>query len=593
MTPRVAVIAVGALALIAGCADGPTQVATEALIPSMARPDFHLIPANDPQYEFVVLCKSGPPGTYSFSATATHPVLLDVSTSTYNLTSGTYSITVTPGSVIDGTTIPGSCFTHTNPTNPNNPHNHNALAGGTIDATVTIVETGIPSGVAFDKAVVNQKTGFVNTPGSIVTTTSTVNTASGHIGGDNGSPATLYGASIIFYNVNVPVTQPLTVSKTAAGTYDTKTTWGLTKTVSPASHTGVSGQVAGTSTWTVTATPTVVGSNYKVTGNITVNNPNAFAVTVNVVDALDDATVGAVSCPGSGNATGTVPAGGSLVCAYTASPSTGNATLNTATVTVTSPSGVSGGTATAPVAFVVKKQYGDQTVLLADPRFNYLKIISSATTVTFPETFSCKKTSKYGSHGSMSTSTFGTYGGGYHDDDDDDDNYYGTRTEDNYAKLLGFQTFEYAYAKVTITCTKPQNWVKESATGKGYDWDNTKYAPSNWFEYSPWYSTNYYRGIKSDIDLIAGKYYDAGKITGVRGSTTSITITLKSGFRFENSSGNVKIHPMSCTTNQYYVSPGNFSVKKTASQALTSFTVTGLSNTDCYGIHVDVERLDN
>lgn len=589
MTPRVAVITVGALALIAGCADGPTQVTPEALIPSMARPDLHRIPANDPEYEFVVLCKSGPPGTYTFSATATHPVLLDVVTSTYSLTSGTYSITVTPGSLVDGTTIPGACFSHPNQNNPNNPHNHNALAGGKIDATVTIVETGIPSGVAFDKVVVTQKTGYVNTPGSLVTTTSMVNSAAGHIGGDGAAPATLFGASMIFYNI--PATQPLTVSKTAAGTYDTKTKWDLTKTVSPASHTGVSGQVAGTSTWTVTATPVVTGLNHQVTGNITVNNPNAFDVSVNVADALDDGTPGTVTCPGTGNATGTVPAGGSLACAYTASPTAGTATLNTATVTVTSPAGVSGGTATAPVAFVVKKQYGDQTVLLADPRFSYIKIISAATTVTFPETFSCKRTSKYGSHSSVSsTSTFGTYGGGHHDDDDDD--YSGTRTEDNTAKLIGFHTFEYATAKVTITCTKAQNWVKESATGDGYDWSNTKKAPNNWFEYSPWNSSHNQRGIKSDIDLIAGKYYDAGKISGSRGSTTSITITLKSGFRFENVSDNVKIHPMSCTSNQNYVPPGQFSVKKTATQASTSYTVTGLPNTDCYGIHVDVERLD-
>jgi adenylate cyclase len=56
----------------------------------------------------------------------------------------------------------------------------------------------------------------------------------------------------------------------------------------------------------------------------------------------------------------------------------------------------------------------------------------------------------------------------------------------------------------------------------------------------------------------------------------------------------VKIHPMSsCSSYQWYVSPGNFSVKKTASQSSTSFTVTGLPNTDCYGIHVDVERLDD
>ena len=75
-----------------------------------------------------------------------------------------------------------------------------------------------------------------------------------------------------------------------------------------------------------------------------------------------------------------------------------------------------------------------------------------------------------------------------------------------------------------------------------------------------------------------------------RNGTTSITITLHAGFRFADASNNVKINPMSCTTGQNYKQPGQFSVKRTASASGNTITVTGLTNTACYGIHVDVER---
>ncbi len=143
----------------------------------------------------------------------------------------------------------------------------------------------------------------------------------------------------------------------------------------------------------------------------------------------------------------------------------------------------------------------------------------------------------------------------------------------------------------SITCQV--QWKGETATGAGFAWSATQGAPSNWFMYTPWSTQSGHTGISTatGANLIAGQYYTAGKITGTSTSTAnSITITLNSGFRFAGVASNVKIHPMSCTTNQPYVEPGQFSVHRTAQVSANSITVTGLSKTACYGIHVDVER---
>jgi hypothetical protein len=141
-----------------------------------------------------------------------------------------------------------------------------------------------------------------------------------------------------------------------------------------------------------------------------------------------------------------------------------------------------------------------------------------------------------------------------------------------------------------------QQFQGETATGAGFGWAWTNRAPSNWFMYTPWSSTKINGITKAGIspngvDLIAGQHYVAGRLTGVRSSTsTTITITLNSGFQFAGASNNVRINPMSCTSNQDYVQPGKFTVATTAPVSNNSITVTGLPNTACYGIHVDVDR---
>jgi hypothetical protein len=193
--------------------------------------------------------------------------------------------------------------------------------------------------------------------------------------------------------VTVNCTLPaLSAKKDAAGTFDRKIEWTLDKSVDDDSHTGQAGQVAGSSNWTVNATKKVTDSNYTVTGKITITNPAAnVSQSFDVSDELSDGTGATVDCDagtGGNQTTGTIPAGGSVTCSYTASPGDGSATLNTATVKA---AGNSDQTATAGVSFTPKVT-GDQDVTLADPRFNYSKLISASTTKVFPETFRCPTT---------------------------------------------------------------------------------------------------------------------------------------------------------------------------------------------------------
>lgn len=332
---------------------------------------------------------------------------------------------------------------------------------------------------------------------------------------------------------------PLTATKSAAASYDNTITWTLAKSVDPSSHSGYFGQLAGSSTWTVTADRTDVEGNFAVTGQIVVTNPSAIDVPFSVTDALDDTTGATVTCPAT-----TVPAGGSVTCTYTAAPGGRTATLNTATVTGTGNAAVE---ATAPVSFV-RNDIGDSSVTLADPRFASSQVISADTTVTFDEDFFCS--------GDLADYPQGSWSG----------------TFVNVATLDGDHTDLEASATVSIDCTG----YDETATGAGTQWPGTK----NWFMYTA-YSPD-------PVDLIAGQHYDAGDITMVRdGAQTHITITLHDGFVMAPVENNVKIIDMAKAPKKY-VQPGAFPHKFT--EEGPTFTVT-VPTASFYGIHLDVVRL--
>ena len=236
-----------------------------------------------------------------------------------------------------------------------------------------------------------------------------------------------------YFEVNytlIPVcSPPLTVEKTAAGTYDRTVDWELTKSVSPSSHMGAPGDEF-SSDWTVTATKSEISANYAVTGTISVTNPNSFAVPFTLADVLDDGTVAVITCPGTSDDTGTVAAGGSVTCAYSAAPADGSATRNTATATFDVGAGETTASANADVTFT-ENLIGDDRVTLSDPRVDFSEVISATTVRVFPETFTCPA--------DPSLYTDGIF----------------TETYTNTALHNGENTDLEASAKVTITCELP------------------------------------------------------------------------------------------------------------------------------------------
>jgi len=237
------------------------------------------------------------------------------------------------------------------------------------------------------------------------------------------------------------VAEPLTAEKTAVGTYDREVTWELEKSVDPDAHSGAPGDEFD-SDWTVLATKTEVLGNFLVEGTITIHNPNNFPVPVTVADELDDGTVAGVVCTGTGDETGTVPANGSLVCSYTASPADAEAEENEAVITSGDPA-VQGATATAAIHWI-ENLIGDAETLLEDERFEYSEEISETTEESFPETFICPI--------DLSLYVDGIY----------------QFTEDNEATLTGDNTDLSADASVDVTCSVPALEVEKTAEGS-YD----------------------------------------------------------------------------------------------------------------------------
>jgi hypothetical protein len=345
-------------------------------------------------------------------------------------------------------------------------------------------------------------------------------------------------------DVNVDCTlAALTATKTAKGTYDRTIKWDLSKTVTPQST--FSGK-AGDSfnyTWNVGATKSVVENNYRVTGNITINNPATIDQKFSVTDVLDGTTTATVTCPSD-----TVLAGKSVVCSYTAA--VGGAQENKATVTAPGNGEV---VATATVGSYTAKVIGDEQVTLADQLLGYSKLISGNTSETFPGTFACPTDpTKY-------------------------TNYTFTKSITNVATLTGPNTNLSKDATVKFTCTYP--WRSETATGAGIRYPGT----SNWFMYTPYQTTK--------VDLIAGQHYDAGDIYMTRsGGNTYIKVTLASGFRFANVTQNLKVQDFAKAPTKY-VQPGNFKYKFSVAQGTNTYTAKIPGDTaKFYGIHGDVER---
>lgn len=156
------------------------------------------------------------------------------------------------------------------------------------------------------------------------------------------NPSTGDVSHVIRCRIEEPVVlQGLTASKTATATYQRTVEWDIEKSVTPGSlelFIGDEAEVA----WTVSVIRSDVESDFLVTGEITIRNPNAVPIDFSVADVLDDGTPGIVDCdpatPGA-QAFGTAPPAvddvpGTAICTYTAEPAGRTAMLNTATVSV-------------------------------------------------------------------------------------------------------------------------------------------------------------------------------------------------------------------------------------------------------------------
>ncbi|MFU8771627.1 MAG: hypothetical protein ACNA8H_04305 [Anaerolineales bacterium] len=129
-------------------------------------------------------------------------------------------------------------------------------------------------------------------------------------------------------------------------------------------------------------------------------------------------------------------------------------------------------------------------------------------------------------------------------------------------------------------CWNPEppvcEWVGETAWAAG----NRYVARGNWATYTPYVSD-------STVTLYAGQHMEAGTVhfsEAVDGEVT-ITITLNSGWRFEDVEENVKIQDYELAPSGN-PAPGLFDWKGDASESPFSITV---PENNFYGVHVNVE----
>jgi hypothetical protein len=149
----------------------------------------------------------------------------------------------------------------------------------------------------------------------------------------------------------------LTVTKTAATSFDRRWTWEIDKSADQNNLVLSDGQLFAVN-YTVSVSPTGADGNHLVSGTITIANPNpaADAALTGVADVVSPDIAATVACPSS-----TVPSGGTLECTYTANVPDGSDRTNTATATLqnhayasdgtATPAGTSGFTGSASVTF--------------------------------------------------------------------------------------------------------------------------------------------------------------------------------------------------------------------------------------------------
>lgn len=144
------------------------------------------------------------------------------------------------------------------------------------------------------------------------------------------------------------------------------------------------------------------------------------------------------------------------------------------------------------------------------------------------------------------------------------------------------QSTETSISVEVVECEECE-WIKETAWADGYPYNDED--GGNWATYTPYIAD-------SIVTLYAGQEMDAGTVefsTLVNGEVT-ITITLNTGWRFEDVEENVKIQDYEFAPSGN-PKPGQFDHKGNADQEEDSFEITVPPN-NFYGVHVNVEWED-
>jgi hypothetical protein len=248
------------------------------------------------------------------------------------------------------------------------PNAEDCCAGCTADGTLTPVDF-----------VYNPDTDYLNWEstgcakvGAVVMKTATVNNLYNYSGektsdtclyASTGSPATNDLKIKDLSHVIFCYDYALKVSKTANTEYTRTWPWSVAKTC-PADQEWSENQ---TDTLTYTVTPSVgtpADSGFTVKGQITIENCAAVDATItSITDEVAPGNAAVVVCPDTFK--GTLPAGETLTCQYSATLATKTDGTNTATVTTSGT--VGGGTATKDYAFGQPTTKVDECVTLSDP----------------------------------------------------------------------------------------------------------------------------------------------------------------------------------------------------------------------------------
>lgn len=164
--------------------------------------------------------------------------------------------------------------------------------------------------------------------------------------------------------VELCVEAPLTVSKTVSGSYDLTHSWAVEKSASPEKQSLREGDKAMVDYDVVVTHTDAQHSNVKVSGTITVANPNAWGKDYSVADVF-----AGTECTVDG-ATGKLAAGESVDLTYTCEMpeafEPGEADANVATVTTTGPDGQPVATTSEPAAVTWKITEHNDPVTVTD-----------------------------------------------------------------------------------------------------------------------------------------------------------------------------------------------------------------------------------